>query len=183
MGRVRERVRERVMAALKEKRVSKRKQLAWLATLSEASAGALGQLFSTLLLYPLDTSKTRIQACLEENASKQNEEEEEEEEAQEITEIEEKQKQKKKKKLEGVGSELIHGYRGQGFPDARVSILVLLHLRVHQEETQVVWKTNPSFRQRPHWNVGRFCECTYNSTIRYLCHDEAVQCAAGQSSC
>ena len=85
------------MAALKEKRVSKRKQLAWLATLSEASAGALGQLFSTLLLYPLDTSKTRIQACLEENASKQNEEEEEEEEAQEITEIEEKQKQKKQK--------------------------------------------------------------------------------------
>merc|ERR1711933_416252 len=95
MGRVRERVRERVMAALKEKSMSKRKQLAWLATLSEASAGALGQLFSTLLLYPLDTSKTRIQACLEENASKQNEEEEEEEEAQEITEIEEKQKKQK----------------------------------------------------------------------------------------
>ena len=85
------------MAALKEKRMSKRKQLAWLATLSEASAGALGQLFSTLLLYPLDTSKTRIQACLEENpGSKPNEEEEEEEEeVQEITEIEEKQKKQK----------------------------------------------------------------------------------------
>ena len=197
--RVRERVRERVMAALKEKRVSKRKQLAWLATLSEASAGALGQLFSTLLLYPLDTSKTRIQACLEENASKQNEEEEEEEEAQEITEIEEKQKQKKKKEnwkewalslYTGIEAKvnreteslanshktpkpsgrlilltatvffspsflLLLSPKNTGFPDARVSILVLLHLRVHQEETQVVWKTNPSFRQRPHWNVGR----------------------------
>merc|ERR1711933_685950 len=65
MGRVRERVRERVMAALKEKSMSKRKQLAWLATLSEASAGALGQLFSTMLLYPLDTSKTRVQARMD----------------------------------------------------------------------------------------------------------------------
>ena len=34
------------------------------ATLAEASAGALGQLCSTLLLYPLDTSKTRVQADL-----------------------------------------------------------------------------------------------------------------------
>ena len=47
------------------KRGGRRAQLAWLATLSEASAGALGQLCSTMLLYPLDTSKTRVQASLE----------------------------------------------------------------------------------------------------------------------
>jgi len=42
-----------------------RAKMAWLNSLSEASAGALGQLFSTLLLYPLDTSKTRVQACMD----------------------------------------------------------------------------------------------------------------------
>jgi hypothetical protein len=42
----------------------------WLATLSEASAGALGQLFSTLLLYPLDTSKTRVQSRMGNDAKK-----------------------------------------------------------------------------------------------------------------
>ena len=47
-------------------KLARRARLAWLSTLSEASAGALGQLCSTLLLYPLDTSKTRVQASLDE---------------------------------------------------------------------------------------------------------------------
>ena len=49
----------------------KAKQHAWTEGLSEASAGALGQLFSTLLLYPLDTSKTRVQACMDEPETEQ----------------------------------------------------------------------------------------------------------------
>ena len=49
-------------------KLARRARLAWLSTLSEASAGALGQLCSTLLLYPLDTSKTRVQASLDEGS-------------------------------------------------------------------------------------------------------------------
>ncbi|QDZ22166.1 peroxisomal adenine nucleotide carrier [Chloropicon primus] len=43
----------------------------WLSTLSEASAGALGQLCSTMLLYPLDTSKTRVQASLDQGKAEE----------------------------------------------------------------------------------------------------------------